>query len=139
MRPNSTHIYLFPGVYTITQTVMKCDPKTNSVISNSTTKKNCITANSIPVVPLVANFNASPLQGTAPMTITFADQSTGGLIFWNYDFGDGINATGINLVHMYRYPGTYTVTLSVKKSNGNTGTILANSSIQKNLIIVNST
>lgn len=137
--PNSTHIYLFPGVYTITQTVMKYDAKTNSVISNSTTKKNCITANSIPVVPLVANFNAGPLQGTAPMKVTFADQSTGNPTFYMYDFGDGTNTLEPNPVHTYRYPGTYTVTLSVRKSDGNTGTIMSNSSIQKDLIVVNST
>lgn len=137
--PNSTHIYLFPGVYSITQTVMKYDTKTNSVISNSTTKKNCITANSIPVVPLVANFNAGPLQGTAPMKVTFADQSTGNPTFYMYDFGDGTNTLEPNPVHTYRYPGTYTVTLSVRKSDGNTGTIMSNSSIQKDLIVVNST
>ncbi|MEI6842350.1 MAG: PKD domain-containing protein, partial [Methanomicrobiales archaeon] len=68
-----------------------------------------------------------------------ADQSTGNPTFYMYDFGDGINATGKNQVHIYRYPGTYTVTLSVMKSDGSTGTIMGNSSIQKDLIVVNST
>ncbi|MEI6842501.1 MAG: PKD domain-containing protein, partial [Methanomicrobiales archaeon] len=68
-----------------------------------------------------------------------ADQSTGNPTFYMYDFGDGTNTLEPNPVHTYRYPGTYTVTLSVRKSDGNTGTILSNSSIQKDLIVVNST
>ncbi len=135
---NPTHTYRHPGTYTITQTVTKYNPATNSRISNSISKKNYITANSIPVVPLIANFTASPLQGTAPLEVRFTDQSTGNPTYYTYDFGDGTKALGPDAGHIYRYPGNYTVTLTVRKSGGNTGPMVSNSSIQKNLIGVSS-
>jgi len=46
--------------------------------------------------------------------------------------------TGHNPVHTYRYPGTYTVTLSVMKMDASIGSMVGSSSVQKDLIVVKS-
>ncbi|MEI7435166.1 MAG: PKD domain-containing protein, partial [Methanomicrobiales archaeon] len=135
--PNPAHTYRFPGVYSITLSIMKYNTTTYSVMSSTATKPNVITVNSVPVVPLVAKFAASPVTGTAPLKVSFTDQSTGSPTFLNYDFGDGINATGPNAAHTYRFPGVYTVTLSIFRYDSNSGLMLSNASVQKGLIVVN--
>jgi PKD repeat protein len=135
--PNPSHMYRFPGTYTITLTIMKFDRKIGSVISSSTTKKNVITVGTIPFVAPVAGFSADKVSGQAPLTVSFTDQSTGNPTFWNYDFGDGINMTSVkNPSHTFRYPGNYTVRLTVMKNDVSSGALVANSSVRKDLIIV---
>ena len=74
----------------------------------------------IGIPPLIPNFTAFPLTGTAPLNIQFSDTSTGGLpSSWNWSFGDGswfntsITAQR-NPIHAYVTPGTYTVTMVVE-------------------------
>ena len=100
------------------------------------TKPSAITVNSVPLVPLVAKFTASPGTGTAPLKVIFTDQSTGDPTFLNYDFGDEINATGKNPVHMYRFTGVYNITLSIFKSDSKSGSMLSNMSFQLGLVVV---
>ena len=102
--PNPVHTYKVPGVYTITLTITKYNATSNSMLSSAATKTNVISVNSIPSVPLVSKFIASPVSGYAPMTVSFIDQSDGNPTFYNYDFGDGINGTGRNPVHTYQLP-----------------------------------
>ena len=135
--PNPTHTYRFPGVYTITLSIMKYNTTSYSIMGSTATKQDAITVNSVPVVPLVANFTVSPVTGTAPLKVSFTNQSTGSPTFLNYDFGDGINATGPNAVHTYRFPGVYNVTLSIFRFDSNSGSMLSNASVQKGLIVVN--
>ncbi|AKB29128.1 cell surface protein [Methanosarcina siciliae T4/M] len=63
----------------------------------------------------VAEFNAGPKGGGAPLTVRFTDLSTGDPTSWAWDFGDGddTNATVQNPVHVYTEPGIYNVTLTV--------------------------
>jgi PGF-pre-PGF domain-containing protein len=72
------------------------------------------------IPPLVLDFIASTGYGTAPLTVRFSDNSTGGLpSLWNWSFGDGtwfntsLNASK-NPEHVYMTPGSYTVNLSVR-------------------------
>jgi PKD repeat protein len=61
---------------------------------------------------------------TANQTITFNASDSfdpdGEIVFYNWDFGDGTNGTGINVSHIYKNPGIYTLTLVVTDNNGNT-------------------
>ena len=102
----------------------------------STTKTNAVTVSSVPFIMPVANFTASPTKGTAPLNVQFTDNSSGDPSRYNYDFGDGVNMTGPDPIHTYRYPGNYTVTLTVLKSDAVNGTMVANSSVRKDFIIV---
>ena len=133
--PNPGHTYRFPGTYVIKLTVTRYDAKTNSIASNSTTR--VITVSRVPFILPVAKFVASPTNGTVPLTVKFTDQSTGNPTRYNYNFGDGVNMTGPNPVHTYRYPGVYNVTLTVLKNDVSTGSIVSNASVQNGLIVVN--
>ncbi|MEI6840631.1 MAG: PKD domain-containing protein [Methanomicrobiales archaeon] len=135
--PNSVHLYQFPGTYDITLTIMAFDRTTFSMKSSTMTKKNVVTVNSVPFIPPVAKFTASPVQGTSPLTVKFTDQSTGSPTFYSYNFGDGITRPGPNQDHIYQFPGTYTVTLTVMKNDGK-GSIVSDTSIRKDLIVVQS-
>jgi PKD repeat protein len=137
--PNPTHTYRFPGRYTITLTIFKFNPKTNSIMSSSMVKTNVIAVNQVTQEPLVAKFTALPVTGTAPLTVIFTDQSTGNPGFFNYDFGDGTNSTDKNPVHTYRFPGVYDVTMSILKNDVSTGSVISDVSVQNDLIVVQGT
>ena len=68
-----------------------------------------------------AAFTATPLNGTAPLTVTFTDTSTGSPTSWNWTFSDGslTNATQQNPVHTFTTPGTYEVDLKASNIYGN--------------------
>jgi PKD repeat protein len=94
--------------------------------------------NRVPFIPPVANFTATPFNGTAPLKVNFTDRSSGSPTQWNYDFGDGVNMTVPNPVHIYRFPGVYNVTLTVLKNDAVNGTMVTNSSIKNNFVVVQS-
>ncbi|AKB31509.1 hypothetical protein MSSIH_0819 [Methanosarcina siciliae HI350] len=83
--------------------------------SNGTAVLWTITAPTSPV----ANFSTSPASGYAPLTVKFTDQSTGSPTSWNWDFGDGTNATDQNPTHTYSTAGNYTVTFTASNAAGN--------------------
>jgi len=68
--------------------------------------------------PPGADFTATPRQGPAPLTVQFADLSTGDITLWLWHFGDGETSTEQNPSHIYNTPGTYIVTLSVEGPGG---------------------
>jgi len=68
--------------------------------------------------PPVAAFSGAPLSGVAPLTVTFADESTGQISSWAWDFGDTGTSTAQDPTHIYAAAGTYTVTLTVTGSGG---------------------
>ncbi len=73
-----------------------------------------------PPPPPVANFTATPTNGTAPLTVAFTDLSTNAPTAWNWTFGDGnaTNATVQNPVHVYRTAGNFTVSLNASNAGG---------------------
>lgn len=69
----------------------------------------------------VAAFSATPVSGCAPLTVNFTDQSSNSPKFWNWDFGNGSLSNLQNPTIVYSTPGTYTVTLVVRNSDGTDG------------------
>jgi len=67
----------------------------------------------------VANFSGSPTSGTAPLTVSFSDLSTGTIDTYAWSFGDGGSSTAANPSHEYTSPGAYDVTLTVTGPGGN--------------------
>jgi hypothetical protein len=65
-----------------------------------------------------ANFSGSPTSGFVPLTVQFADESTGSPTSWDWTFGDGGTSTAQNPGHTYDAVGTYTVTLTVANADG---------------------
>jgi hypothetical protein len=104
---SSTHVYADPGVYTVTLTIA------NATTTASLTRTNYITV----YRPVAAAFSATPLSGTAPLTVTFINQSMGDYTDSQWDFGDDITSTLSNPTHTYA-AGTYTVSLRVTGLGG---------------------
>lgn len=75
----------------------------------------------LPEAP-VAAFCASPENGTAPLTVSFTDTSTGSPTSWIWGFGDGTGSSEQHPVHTYTEPGTYSVSLAVDSPGGNSST-----------------
>ena len=46
-------------------------------------------------------------SGDAPLTVSFADTSSGAPTEWSWNFGDGATSTTQNPTHTYTSPGTY--------------------------------
>ena len=63
-------------------------------------------------------FSASPTSGTAPLEVTFTDESTGPPASWSWTFGDGNTSTLENPTNTYANDGTYTVSLTEENSLG---------------------
>ena len=101
---NPSHIYNNDGSYTVSLTV------SNVSGSNTKLKSNYIVVSSIS--PPVAYFVGSPTSGSAPLTVQFTDQTTGGPTNWSWTFGDGGTSTAQNPSHIYSGAGVYTVDLT---------------------------
>jgi PKD repeat protein len=65
---------------------------------------------------LSADFGSDVVQGTVPLTVQFADKSTGTVTSWLWTFGDGETSTESNPSHTYTSSGYYTVSLTVTGS-----------------------
>jgi len=106
---NPAHTYLYPGKYSVLLTIQ------NDYGYDETLKSNYITVTG--QTPPTADFSASPTSGTAPLTVSFTDESTGATA-WSWEFGDGWGSSAQNPTHTYVAPGTYTVTLTAHNSVG---------------------
>lgn len=62
---------------------------------------------------LGAEFTSDVVDGFAPLTVQFMDQSFCDPATWFWEFGDGETSTGQNPSRIYATPGTYTVSLTV--------------------------
>lgn len=62
---------------------------------------------------LDAEFSADVISGIKPQTVVFTDASTGTIIIWSWDFGDGNTSSEQSPTHIYEDEGTYTVTLQI--------------------------
>lgn len=136
MNKNPVHTYLKAGSYDVSLTVMKVNPDTRRVESNTLTKPRLIDAKKDTPVPIIAEFSASPTTGTAPLTVRFTDKSTGDPRYFVYEFGDGFRSMSPHPVHTYRKSGNYSVTLTVIAVDKITGKIASNSTTQKDAIVV---
>ncbi len=71
----------------------------------------------------VADFDASPRSGVAPLTAAFFDASTvPDPVSWTWTFGDGAASAERNPVHVYSATGSFNVSLAV---TGRGGTVQA--------------
>jgi PKD repeat protein len=99
-----SHVYAFAGIYTITLTVQ------NSVGQSSSTSQT-VTVNAA-APSLSAAFTYMPSSPVTGQTVSFLDQSTGGVNSWLWSFGDGSSSSVQNPTKQYAAPGSYTVTLT---------------------------
>ncbi|HTY15447.1 MAG TPA: PEGA domain-containing protein, partial [Methanoregulaceae archaeon] len=108
---NPTYTYLSQGTYSVNLTV------TGPGGSDSKVKDEFISVS--PAHP-IADFNANPTSGAAPLTVHFTDESIGNVTAWAWDFNnDGhIDSTAQNPTYTYLSQGTYSVNLTVTGPGG---------------------
>lgn len=130
------HTYLQPGVYTVSMTVSDESGTDTRTLPDSVRVLTNPFFSSIPTISgmnpsFMADFTGNKRSGTAPVEIQFTDLSVGNPTTWYWDFGDGNSASEQSPVHIYTMPGTYSVSLSIKKEGS------SSSKEEKNYIIVN--
>jgi len=64
---------------------------------------------------MAADFTAERTMGDAPFTVMFFDISYGHPDYWEWDFGDGNKSYDQHPVYTYLEPGSYDVSLTIKK------------------------
>jgi len=105
-----THRYDTAGLYSVTLIV------TNADGADTLTKTDYIDTRG--AGGPTAAFSGTPTSGTAPLSVTFTDQSTGSPTSWNWTFGDGTTSTTQSPTHIYSNSGTYNVVLIVSNASG---------------------
>jgi len=108
---NPVHTYAAEGKYTVELTVSNEGGADTKIAPDYIT----VTA---PGFPPDAQFKGFPTSGTAPLTVSFTDLSTGDPTKWNWDFGDGSVSNEKHPEHTYNTPGEYSVTLTVENPFG---------------------
>lgn len=112
---NPSHAYSTTGSYTVTLTV--------------TDVNGCESTISVPAAVLIqdplADFGAAPTAASCPpLFVAFSDSSLGGIVAWQWNFGDGTGSTLPNPGHIYATAGTFDVTLIVTSATGCQDTLI---------------
>jgi parallel beta-helix repeat protein len=74
----------------------------------------------------LADFTSDSTSGTAPLPVQFTDNSSGYVVSWRWDFGDGATSDMQSPPHIYRDVGSYTVSLAVTNMHGEDTLIRSN-------------
>ena len=75
-----------------------------------------------PPEPPIADFTVTSTSGESPLLVAFTDISTGSVDNFAWTFGDGGTSAVKNPLHTYTAAGTFTVTLTVSNSSGESST-----------------
>jgi len=70
------------------------------------------------LAPPVADFDASPVQGSSPLEVIFTNASSGEISAFHWDFGDRQFSSDPEPSHTYSKAGDYDVTLAVMGPGG---------------------
>ncbi len=81
------------------------------------TLTNYIVVTNAPPLPVIAGFTGQPTVGVAPLSVTFANLSSGANSY-TWAFGDGNGNSAVNPSHTYGAAGTYSVTLTAVGPGG---------------------
>lgn len=73
----------------------------------------------------IPDFTGTPLQGPAPLTVQFTDQSASydGIAAWHWVFQENVMSSVVNPQYTYSQSGLYSVTLTVTEADGDLETV----------------
>ena len=106
-----SHLYVRPGTYSAEVTVFEGSASGSASLPIHVT-----------VGPLALGVSAKPVDGTAPLTVTFQGSVSGGTgtyLGFNWSFGNGATGTGAQVQYTYLGAGRFYATLTVEDSSGN--------------------
>jgi PKD repeat protein len=113
-----THTYLENGTYKVKLTVTDNGNAKNSTSQHVTVELTVPPAKKSPkaVIEIVSKDN---------LTVSLSGEDSlapedGTILYYNWSFGDGFDATGMTVNHTFSANGTYTITLTVTADNGET-------------------
>jgi PKD repeat protein len=122
---NPTHTYTQTGTFTVTLTA------TAGSEGDTEIKTDYISVTAGIPVTLMADFVATPISGSVPLTVTFTNlsHSSDPVQSYQWDFGDGstlLTTSGAagtleSPTHVYTQTGSFTVTLTATVGNQSTG------------------
>jgi len=103
------------GKYIYFKTASGVEATQSQLISGGLTIRKDLTFRTTPLQS--ADFEATPVSGTSPLTVSFRDRSSSAPSEWHWEFGDGSVSTEKNPSHTYMEAGQYTVRLTVGYPN----------------------
>jgi len=107
---NVTHAYAVAGTYTVTLEVYDGNNPLVTVTKMVTVLTGAPTA-------VITSLDAVDKNSNINFDASLSSDPNGDLLTFNWDFGDGLFASGVNVNHVYATSGTYTVTLNVLDGN----------------------
>jgi PKD repeat protein len=128
--PTIAHTYAQGGIYVATLTVTDSAGNTNA------------TTHQVTVTTPGAAFAFSPSPGYTGQAIRFdgsaSSEANSSIVSWTWSFGDGTAPTTSSwptISHFFLQPGTYPVTLTVRDSSGNAGSVTHSAVINAPILI----
>lgn len=116
-----SHTFSTAGNYTTTLAVSDTTGNTSSAAIAITA-----TQTTSQPVPPVAVISSSTAAGEAPLSVSFngsgSTATNATIVSYNWDFGDGTQATGVTAGHIFTIAGTFNTQLLVADSGGLTDT-----------------
>jgi PKD repeat protein/alpha-tubulin suppressor-like RCC1 family protein len=108
------------GVATVSSGIVNAvSPGTAVITARSMADPTKAASVTVEIEELVAAFTLTPLFGDTSTVFTLdASGSTGDIVTYAWDFGDGTTGAGANATYTYGSPGTYTATLTVTSASG---------------------
>jgi PKD repeat protein len=129
----ATHTYTSVGNFTVTLTV------TDNVgaVASATLVTSVLPANQ----PPTARVSASPVSGSAPLTVSFngagSSDADGTIASYSWNFGDGATASGPTVSHSYTTAANFTATLTVTDNAGGTSSASVVISVASAPVVLN--
>jgi PKD repeat protein len=120
----TNHAFSTSNDYNVTLTVMDNDGDTATTTTEITVNE--MPANVPPVASLLLSASSTDMYEHVNCDGSSSTDSDGEIVMYAWEFGDGINATGIYTNHYYTEPGTYTITLTVTDDRGATNSTSSN-------------
>ncbi len=111
---NPSHTYAAGGWYDVTLTLTADTGATDAVTKTIWAGPN--------LAPTADFSYTAPGGFDGAFTDASVDQD-GTVVGWSWNFGDGNTSTDQNPTHHYRYPGTYSVTLTATDDEGGSGSV----------------
>lgn len=126
-----THEFSSSGTYTVILTVLGEGGFTSVASIQIVVNTAGGIGNALPL----AAFTCTPVYGRSPLTVVFTNGSSGTIVSYEWNFGDGTLSTEENPIHVFTGTGKKIVTLTVTNTVGSTRAIAEIVLIQVPLII----